>query len=62
VPLWDHLLGIKLMVENDEPRFLKTANVSAGSYGGLTLTQAFIDEYAQIVDAGYRASNPIGFR
>lgn len=30
VPLWDHLLGIKLMVENDEPRFLKTANVSGG--------------------------------
>lgn len=30
VPLWDHLLGIKLMVENDEPAFLKTANVSGG--------------------------------
>ncbi len=30
VPLWDHLLGIKLMVEHDEPRFLKTANVSGG--------------------------------
>lgn len=28
VPLWDHLLGIKLMIEHDEPRFLKTANVS----------------------------------
>lgn len=28
VPLWDHLLGIKLMVEHDEPTFLKTANVS----------------------------------
>ena len=25
VPLWDHLLGIKLLVENDEPSFLKTA-------------------------------------
>lgn len=30
VPLWDHLLGIKLMVENDEPAFLKTANVTGG--------------------------------
>jgi len=28
VPLWDHLLGIKLMIENDEPKFLATANVS----------------------------------
>lgn len=28
VPLWDHLLGIKLMIENDEPAFLKTANVA----------------------------------
>jgi hypothetical protein len=28
VPLWDHLLGVKLMVEHDEPRFLKTANVA----------------------------------
>ena len=28
VPLWDHLLGIKLMIENDEPRFLKIANVA----------------------------------
>jgi len=31
VPLWDHLLGIKLMVENDEKQFLKTANVSGGN-------------------------------
>lgn len=30
VPLWDHLLGIKLMIEHDEPRFLRTANVSGG--------------------------------
>lgn len=28
VPLYDHLLGIKLMVETDEPRFLEVANVS----------------------------------
>ena len=28
VPLWDHLLGIKLMVENDEAKFLATANVA----------------------------------
>lgn len=27
VPLWDHLLGIKLIVERDEPQFLKVANV-----------------------------------
>lgn len=31
VPLYDHLLGIKLMVENDEKKFLKTANVSGGN-------------------------------
>lgn len=30
VPLYDHLLGIKLMIENDEPEFLRTANVSGG--------------------------------
>lgn len=30
VPLWDHLLGVKLMVEHDEPRFLRTANVIGG--------------------------------
>lgn len=30
VPLWDHLLGIKLVVETDEPRFLRTANASGG--------------------------------
>ena len=30
VPLWDHLLGIKLMIENDEPKFLETANVANG--------------------------------
>lgn len=28
VPLWDHLLGIKLMIEHDEPKFLSIANVS----------------------------------
>ena len=30
VPLWDHLLGLKLIIETDEPRFLKVANVSRG--------------------------------
>lgn len=34
VPLWDHLLGIKLLVEQDEPRFLRTANVSGGMTAG----------------------------
>ena len=29
VPLWDHLLGIKLMVEQDEDKFLRTANKAA---------------------------------
>lgn len=28
VPLWDHLLGIKLIIEHDEPKFLKIANVA----------------------------------
>lgn len=31
VPLWDHLLGIKLMIEHDEKAFLAIANVSGGS-------------------------------
>lgn len=35
VPLWDHLLGIKLMVENDEPKFLETANVAGNQSGYL---------------------------
>ncbi len=29
VPLYDHLLGIKLTIETDEPRFLKTANIAS---------------------------------
>lgn len=28
VPLWDHLLGVKLMLEHDEQAFLNTANVA----------------------------------
>ena len=28
VPLWDHLLGIKLMIEHDEQKFIETANVA----------------------------------
>lgn len=35
VPLFDHLLGIKLIVERDEDAFLKTANVAAGDPFGL---------------------------
>ena len=31
VPLWDHLLGVKLMIEHDEPAFLRVANRSAPS-------------------------------
>ena len=38
VPLWDHLLGIKLMVEHDEEKFLKTANVSGGEIREWTTT------------------------
>lgn len=30
VPLFDHLLGIKLMIEHDEQKFLETANVTQG--------------------------------
>lgn len=30
VPLWDHLLGVKLMIEHDEPKFLRVANVAGG--------------------------------
>ena len=43
VRLWDHLLGIKLMIEHDEPKFLETANVSSCSitdeYGNRFLNQ-----------------------
>lgn len=31
VPLWDHLLGVKLLVERDEPAFLRVANKSRSS-------------------------------
>jgi hypothetical protein len=33
VPLFDHLLGVKLMIEHDEPKFIKTANVLGGRPG-----------------------------
>lgn len=33
VPLWDHLLGIKLMIEHDEPSFLKVAHADTYDYG-----------------------------
>ncbi len=29
VPMYDHLLGVKLTIEHDEPMFLKTANMAA---------------------------------
>ena len=31
VPMYDHMLGIKLMVEHDEPEFLMVANVAGGA-------------------------------
>jgi hypothetical protein len=40
VPLWDHLLGIKLMVEHDEPTFLRTANVSGGHRATFSLYES----------------------
>lgn len=40
VPLYDHLLGIKVMIENDEPEFLRTANVA----GVFSFPQEFRDE------------------
>ncbi len=43
VPLWDHLLGIKLMVEQDEEKFLKTANVAGGRN---VMPGAWVDEAA----------------
>lgn len=45
VPLWDHLLGIKLMVEHDEPAFLKIANVAGGSP---QLDGSFRSEWARL--------------
>lgn len=40
VPLYDHLLGVKLVIETDEPRFIETANVSNGPMpGGITWVQ-----------------------
>lgn len=51
VPLWDHLLGIKLMIEHDEPKFLKTANVA----GGAQRAQAIRTWYDEAID-GIRQS------
>ena len=45
VPLWDHLLGIKLMIEHDEPTFLKTANVSNGLPNGFSLLPGAINYF-----------------
>ena len=47
VPLWDHLLGIKLMIEHDEPKFLKTANVAHDGFLGYTQgTRALVAQFA----------------
>ena len=47
VPLWDHLLGIKLMIEHDEPKFLKIANVAHGGFPGYTQgTRALVAQFA----------------
>lgn len=71
VPLYDHLLGIKLMVETDEPRFLEVANVSGGrrdeAYGrrpGEWMAQ-FQREYIRAVEeriAMHLATAPATFR
>lgn len=45
VPLWDHLLGIKLMVEHDEPTFLATANVAAGITVSHRAGRLYYDEW-----------------
>ena len=42
VPLWDHLLGIKLMIEHDEPKFLKTANV-ANNYSSQQMLNTLVN-------------------
>lgn len=45
VPLYDHLLGIKLMIEHEEARFLKTANVAGRMVpGGVTWVDAEYDD------------------
>src|SRR3990167_4777600 len=44
VPLWDHLLGIKLMIEHDEPKFLETANVAQDYMrNGLTIYERYFE-------------------
>lgn len=46
VPLYDHLLGIKVMIENDEPTFLKTANVAGvPSIAGRVFADALFREF-----------------
>lgn len=46
VPLWDHLLGIKLMIEHDEPKFLKTAHVARDYMrGGQTMNERMYCDY-----------------
>lgn len=50
VPLWDHLLGVKLMVEHDEERFLKTANVARSEpISGRRFDRIWFDEVQQVV-------------
>lgn len=53
VPLWDHLLGVKLMVEQDEPKFLATANVVPGMLARSPVDAAFISQYRAEVQAVY---------
>jgi hypothetical protein len=57
VPLWDHLLGIKLMVENDEPAFLKTANVSGGGSGSSRAWREMHPGYVDVDEAAIRDVN-----
>lgn len=47
VPLWDHLLGIKLTIEHDEPEFLRKANV-AGVERFITFYQGVSDPNARL--------------
>lgn len=47
VPLWDHLLGVKLTIEHDEPEFLRKANVAGGTVGVSSFHQGVPDPNGQ---------------
>lgn len=49
VPLWDHLLGIKLMIEQDEPKFLATANKAGAGLYDIQVTTGVTTDWGAVI-------------